>query len=129
MTKRRSRDPDMLPEYDFSRGVRGRYAGWLANKRWWVTLDPDLVDLLSGSGDPVARLLGFPKRKRSKHERLVVCIPMTDDEFKPLRPMLERIGAKIEYRPARPGVAPRVRDETPLRRRAGSPRPRSRRAG
>ncbi|MEA2204368.1 MAG: hypothetical protein QOE77_1144 [Blastocatellia bacterium] len=37
------RDPDMLDEYDFSNGVRGKYAGRFADGSHVVVLDPDVA--------------------------------------------------------------------------------------
>jgi hypothetical protein len=40
------RDADeMLPEYDFSRGVRGKYANRFAEGTIMVVLDPDVAEL------------------------------------------------------------------------------------
>ncbi len=36
-------DDDLRPEYDFSRGVRGKYAGRFAGRAHIVTLDPDVA--------------------------------------------------------------------------------------
>lgn len=36
-------DPDLLPEYDFSRGVRGKYAARYAAGANVVVLDPDVA--------------------------------------------------------------------------------------
>jgi hypothetical protein len=35
----------MLPEYDFSRGVRGKYANRFAEGTIMVVLDPDVAEL------------------------------------------------------------------------------------
>ncbi len=37
-----SNDPDMLEEYDFSKGVRGKYANRYAEGTNVVVIDPDL---------------------------------------------------------------------------------------
>ena len=39
------RDPDMLDEYDFSAGVRGKYAGRYAKGSNVVVLDPDVAQV------------------------------------------------------------------------------------
>jgi hypothetical protein len=40
---------EMLPEYDFSGGVRGKYAGRFAAGSHVVVLDPDVADLFGDS--------------------------------------------------------------------------------
>ena len=47
MRKARSRrEPeDMLPEYNFSGGVRGKYAGRFAKDTVMVVLDPDVAEV------------------------------------------------------------------------------------
>ena len=42
-------DPDMLPEYDFSKGVRGKYAKRYASGTNVVILDPDMVAIFLDS--------------------------------------------------------------------------------
>jgi len=41
--KKMHRDPDMLEEYDFSKGVRGRYTKKYAEGTNIVTIDPDVA--------------------------------------------------------------------------------------
>ena len=41
--KNKQTDPDMLDEYDFSKGVRGKYASRFANKTNVIVIDEDLV--------------------------------------------------------------------------------------
>jgi hypothetical protein len=43
MKKARNRNNDMLPEYDFSRGVRGKYAQRYAKSSNVVVLEPDVA--------------------------------------------------------------------------------------
>ncbi|MFS8087203.1 MAG: BrnT family toxin [Acidobacteriota bacterium] len=43
------RDPDMLDEYDFSNGVRGKYAGRFAQGSNVVVLDPDVAQVFTDS--------------------------------------------------------------------------------
>ena len=43
------RDPEMLDEYDFSGGVRGRYAGRFARGSNVVVLDPDVAQVFTDS--------------------------------------------------------------------------------
>jgi hypothetical protein len=42
--KRMSNDPDMLEEYDFSQGVRGKYAQRYAEGTNVVVLEPDVAE-------------------------------------------------------------------------------------
>jgi hypothetical protein len=44
------RDPDMLEEYDFSKGVHGKYAGRFAKgSSVVVALDPDVAQVFTDS--------------------------------------------------------------------------------
>ena len=43
------RDPEMLDEYDFSNGVRGKYAGRFAKGSNVVVLDPDVAQVFTDS--------------------------------------------------------------------------------
>ena len=121
MAKAKARRDDMLPEYDFSKGVRGKFVKALANKRWWVTLDPELVRLLSGSSHPAARVLGLTDRKLRVGKRDNVTVPLTDEQLRTIRPLLERIGAGIEYVPLPGSAGGRAAHS----RKAGTPRPRA----
>ena len=42
-------DPDMLEEYDFSNGERGKYAGRFAQGSSVVVLDPDVAQVFTDS--------------------------------------------------------------------------------
>ena len=42
-------DPEMLAEYDFSDGVRGKYAGRFARGSKLVVLDPDVAKVFPDS--------------------------------------------------------------------------------
>ena len=42
--KRKRNNPDMLEEYDFSRGVRGKYAKRYAEGANVVVIDPDIAE-------------------------------------------------------------------------------------
>lgn len=42
--KRMSKDPDMLEEYDFSKGIRGKYAKRYAKGANVVVIEPDVAD-------------------------------------------------------------------------------------
>jgi hypothetical protein len=43
------RDPEMLDEYDFSGGVRGKYSGRFAKGSNVVVLDPDVAQVFTDS--------------------------------------------------------------------------------
>lgn len=43
------REPEMLEEYDFSNGVRGKYAARFARGSQVVVLDPDVAQVFSDS--------------------------------------------------------------------------------
>ena len=43
----RVREPDMREEYDFSGGVRGKYAGRFAEGSNVIVLDPDVAEVFS----------------------------------------------------------------------------------
>jgi hypothetical protein len=45
MKKAREKNGEMLPEYDFSKGVRGKYARRYARGSNVVVLDPDVAKL------------------------------------------------------------------------------------
>jgi hypothetical protein len=42
-------DPDMLPEYDFSKGVRGKYAARYAAGTNVILLEPDVAKIFRDS--------------------------------------------------------------------------------
>jgi hypothetical protein len=42
-------DPEMLEEYDFSKGVRGKYAGRFAHGASVVVLDADVAEIFADS--------------------------------------------------------------------------------
>ena len=46
-------------------------------------------------------------------------IPMTDKEYKAAKPLLDRIGAIVEYVPPHPNAKLAERAEQPRRRKAG----------
>ena len=64
----RERQPDMLPEYDFSKGVRGRYAKRYAEGSNVVVLSPDLAKIFrtSESVNEALRTLVRVGRKPSR---------------------------------------------------------------
>jgi hypothetical protein len=68
MKKVRSRreSEEMLPEYDFSRGVRGKYAPRFAKGTIMVVLDPDVAEVFPDpqSVNKALRALGHIIRDR-----------------------------------------------------------------
>ena len=64
----RERQPDMLPEYDFSKGVRGKYAKRYAEGSNVVVLSPDLAKIFrtSESVNEALRTLVRVGRKPSR---------------------------------------------------------------
>ena len=61
-----SSDPDMRPEYDFSNGVRGKYAARAALGTNVVVIEPDLAEIFpdSKSVNAALRLLAELARKQ-----------------------------------------------------------------
>lgn len=47
--KRKLEDDEMRPEYDFSGGVRGKYAGRIGRKATVVILEPDVAKVFPSS--------------------------------------------------------------------------------
>ncbi len=96
---RPSADPDMRAEYDFSNGVRGKFAGMFPPNCRLVTFDPDLTSLFDsrGSGDICERFKVFAQRRgrTADGERLVTSFALSEQEYRALRPLLKRLGAKV----------------------------------
>lgn len=65
---RRERQDDMLPEYDFSKGVRGKYAKRYAEGTNVVVLSPDMAKVFptSESVNEALRTLVLVARKKTK---------------------------------------------------------------
>ena len=61
-------DPDMQEEYDFSKGVRGKYAGRLAPGSNIVVLDPDVAGRFPDSKavNDALRAIPSPARRTRK---------------------------------------------------------------
>jgi hypothetical protein len=63
---RSKRDPDMLAEYDFSSGVRGKYAKRYAEGTNVVVLDPDVAAVFPDAqsvNDALRALVRIARRK------------------------------------------------------------------
>ncbi len=69
ITTRSRRDPDMLDEYDFSKGVRGKYAKRYAEGSNIVVLSPDLAQVFpdSESVNEALHVLVRIARQKIKH--------------------------------------------------------------
>jgi hypothetical protein len=65
---RRERQDDMLPEYDFSKGVRGKYAKRYAEGSNVVVLSPDMAKVFppSESVNEALRTFVLVGRKKTK---------------------------------------------------------------
>jgi len=60
---------EMLPEYDFSGGVRGKYAGRFTKDTIMVVLDPDVAEIFPDpkSVNNALRALGHIIRDRARN--------------------------------------------------------------
>jgi hypothetical protein len=58
-------DDEMLPEYDFSKGIRGKYAKHFKDVDRLVSLDPDVKAVFPDSEAVNAALRGLIKAARS----------------------------------------------------------------
>ena len=66
--KARARGRDLLPEYDFSRGIRGKYARRFAEGANLVKLEPDVAKVFRDSASvnrALRRLVTQQSRKRA----------------------------------------------------------------
>lgn len=70
-TRKQSKaDPDISPEYDFSQGVRGKYAARYSKMKLKIMLDPDVAaafptsDAVNATLRPLARLITAQASKR-----------------------------------------------------------------
>jgi hypothetical protein len=68
-TPRTKPRPDMRPEYDFSKGVRGKYAAHFAEGTNVVVLDPDVADIFPTSTSVNEALRALAKIIRSTRSR------------------------------------------------------------
>jgi len=49
MNKKKNEETEMLDEYDFSGGVRGKYVDRVTNKKNVITLEPDVAEVFTDS--------------------------------------------------------------------------------
>jgi hypothetical protein len=68
-THRARRIDDMRPEYDFSKGVRGKYAKRYAEGTNVVLLDPDVVAEFPDSASVNKALRSIIAARRKRHRR------------------------------------------------------------
>ena len=112
---KQSSDPNMRDEYDFSNGVRGKFAGKFPPNCRFVTFDPDLTALFDhrGSGDIVERFKVYAQRRgrNSDGERLVTSFAISEEEFRVLRPLLKRLRIQVTS-PLSESVYERARAKT-----------------
>ena len=66
--KDRGPEPDMREEYDFSAGVRGKYAGRFAEGSNVIVLDPDVAEVF-GDGKAVNEALRLLARSARDSQR------------------------------------------------------------
>ena len=67
---RPSQEPEeMLPEYDFSGGVRGKYAGRFAKDTVMVVLDPDVAELFPDSKSVNNALRALDRSRKTSRRR------------------------------------------------------------
>jgi len=61
-------EPEMKPEYDFSQGVRGKYAARFAEGSNVIVLDPDVAEVFSDARavNEALRLLARSARESQK---------------------------------------------------------------
>lgn len=66
----RPKEPEMLPEYDFSHGVRGKYAKRYAEASNIIVLDPDVAKVFktSESVNQILRALSEVIRQQKKRK-------------------------------------------------------------
>lgn len=49
MNKKKNEEIEMLDEYDFSGGVRGKYVDRVASRKNVITLEPDVAEIFTDS--------------------------------------------------------------------------------
>ena len=68
---KKNHDPDMLKEYDFRRGVRGKYAKRYASGANVVVIDPDVAEYFPDHESVNQSLRGLVsiirKRRKTRH--------------------------------------------------------------
>jgi hypothetical protein len=69
-TSKKQRDHDMLEEYEFSKGVRGKYAQRLAQGSNIIVLAPDLAEIFPDSESVNEVLHALVKLARKSTKRM-----------------------------------------------------------
>ena len=72
--KRMIKDPDMLDEYDFSKGVRGKYAERYSEGTNVVVIDPDIAEYFpdhDAVNDSLRSLVSIIKRRQKDEAHIV----------------------------------------------------------
>ena len=70
--KKTRKDPDMLEQHDFSRGVRGKYAKRYAEGTNVVVIDPDVAEYFpdhDSVNESLRGLIAIIQRRRKKTAR------------------------------------------------------------
>ena len=70
--KKMRNDPDLLEEYDFSQGVRGKYAERYAEGTNVVVIDPDVAEYFPDQdsvNESLRSLVSIIKKKRRRAKR------------------------------------------------------------
>jgi len=49
MNKKQNEETEMLDEYDFTGGVRGKYVDRMANRKNVIVLEPDIAEIFTDS--------------------------------------------------------------------------------
>jgi hypothetical protein len=71
--KKMIKDPDMHDEYDFSKGVRGKYAGRYSEGTNVVVIDPDIAEYFpdhDAVNDSLRSLVTIIKRRQKDEARI-----------------------------------------------------------
>jgi len=68
--RRMQKDPDMLEEYDFSKGVQGKYAKRYAEGTNVVVIDPDVAEVFPDH-DSVNQALRSLMEIIQRHKKLI----------------------------------------------------------
>lgn len=85
----------MKSEYDFSKAIRGKFAGRIPADAVFVQFDPDVSELLGGDGDLSARLRSLARlRARKGGPRMVRSVVISQREYRALKPVLDRLGGR-----------------------------------
>jgi hypothetical protein len=110
-------DPEMLDEYDFRRGRRGRYAARYAQGTNIILLDPDVAAHFTGSAQVNAALREFLKISGKTDKSVMPKQPGPDSRYRTNDAKIQhrRSDALIgTIRKKYPGFAPGTRSDSSL---------------